>query len=225
MASPLLFVMRDEARAYIAFCALMQRLHKSFSQKDQLTLITKMQHLHDLVVHLDPQLARFLREHNLANMYFTQRWLLLELKREFEFDDALTVFETQWATLPIRAPDLVATTQTESWSSKSSNGYLILTEEDYLGPNSLPDAPDNIPCYAVRDLSLINKLVGVQFELHPPAGSRPSLSKPPPNITFLPSEDQIINSISDESLLKDDSLHVSLAEEVFAGSYLLAVRT
>ena len=35
------------------------------------------------------------------NLYFTYRWLLLECKREFPFNDALHVLEVMWATLPI----------------------------------------------------------------------------------------------------------------------------
>jgi len=37
----------------------------------------------------------------LVNLYFTYRWLLLECKREFPFNDALRVLEVMWATLPI----------------------------------------------------------------------------------------------------------------------------
>jgi TBC1 domain family member 25 len=36
-----------------------------------------------------------------VNLYFTYRWLLLECKREFPFNDALRVLEVMWATLPI----------------------------------------------------------------------------------------------------------------------------
>ena len=37
----------------------------------------------------------------LVNLYFTYRWLLLECKREFPFNDALRILEVMWATLPI----------------------------------------------------------------------------------------------------------------------------
>lgn len=36
-----------------------------------------------------------------VNLYFTYRWLLLECKREFPFNEALRVLEVMWATLPI----------------------------------------------------------------------------------------------------------------------------
>jgi TBC1 domain family member 25 len=38
---------------------------------------------------------------HLVNLFFTYRWLLLECKREFPFNDALRVLEVMWATLPI----------------------------------------------------------------------------------------------------------------------------
>lgn len=37
----------------------------------------------------------------LVNIFFTYRWLLLECKREFPFNEALRVLEVMWATLPI----------------------------------------------------------------------------------------------------------------------------
>lgn len=37
----------------------------------------------------------------LVNLYFTYRWLLLECKREFPFNESLRVLEVMWATLPI----------------------------------------------------------------------------------------------------------------------------
>ena len=38
---------------------------------------------------------------SLVSLFFTYRWLLLECKREFPFNDALRVLEVMWATLPI----------------------------------------------------------------------------------------------------------------------------
>ena len=37
----------------------------------------------------------------LVSFYFTYRWILLECKREFPFNEVLRVFEVMWATLPI----------------------------------------------------------------------------------------------------------------------------
>ena len=38
-------------------------------------------------------------------MLFCYRWLLLEMKREFVFEDALRVMETLWASLPPTYPE------------------------------------------------------------------------------------------------------------------------
>ncbi|PAA86113.1 hypothetical protein BOX15_Mlig000469g1 [Macrostomum lignano] len=99
LASPLLVVQKDEAYAYICFCALMCRTMDNF-RRESTAMLTKFQHLHDLIVHMDAELAAFLRCHGLADMFFTHRWLLLEMKREFQFDDTLRMLEVQWAGLP-----------------------------------------------------------------------------------------------------------------------------
>ncbi|VDK86068.1 unnamed protein product [Dibothriocephalus latus] len=136
LASPLLFVQDNEGAAYICFCALMQRLGKKFCPQNQLLTIVQMQHLHDLLVFTDWELAQFLRLHNLGNMFFTERWLLLELVREFAFEDALYVLEVQWASLNIIAsqgesPELTVT----------QRGYFVLSEDAasvFLASEPLP---------------------------------------------------------------------------------------
>ena len=99
LASPLLIVQQDEAAAYVCFCALMRRLGASF-RRESSAMLTKLQHLHDMVVHLDPALAVALRQRNMADMWWAHRWLLLELKREFTFEDTLHILEVQWAQVP-----------------------------------------------------------------------------------------------------------------------------
>jgi hypothetical protein len=39
------------------------------------------------------------------DLLFCYRWLLLEMKREFAFEDALRVMETLWASLPPTYPE------------------------------------------------------------------------------------------------------------------------
>jgi hypothetical protein len=39
-----------------------------------------------------------------SDLLFCYRWLLLELKREFAFDDALRMLEVLWASLPAECP-------------------------------------------------------------------------------------------------------------------------
>ncbi len=92
LASPLLVVMRDEAQAYICFCALMQRVRGNF-MCDGRVMTRKFQHLSDLLQFYDPVFYEYLREMHAEDLLFCYRWLLLELKREFAFQDALLVLE------------------------------------------------------------------------------------------------------------------------------------
>ncbi|VEL15678.1 unnamed protein product [Protopolystoma xenopodis] len=239
MASALLYVQQDEAAAYVCFCALMSRLGASFVDHDQLRLISQMQHLHDLVVYMDPGLASHLRRNNLANMYFAQRWLLLEMKREFPLDEALRVLEVQWAALPnsalrgttIDRPSTTAVSsgqlhlpisngntdkssgdgctsdpyvgQTNGHSivaimancgegivgcgnsiSSGSGGHLCLAEPSAVNlftvplkessgyEPRVPKPPSRVPCYAVRDVGLIESLIGED------AAKRSQMSRP-----------------------------------------------
>ncbi|CAH8556051.1 unnamed protein product [Schistosoma mattheei] len=135
LASPLLVVQSDEALAYLSFCALMQRVKFKFGDTQQSILINNMQDLHDLLTYTDGELAQFFREHNLANMYFTQRWFVLELKREFNFDESLRMFESQWAALCLVKNNSL--TEIETCNSKSE-GYLVLTDgtSNLCMPNS-----------------------------------------------------------------------------------------
>ena len=54
--------------------------------------------LASLIETLDPEFYRFLEANDASNMLFTYRWFLLDLKREFTFDQSLKVFETIIAT-------------------------------------------------------------------------------------------------------------------------------
>ncbi|KAI6648897.1 hypothetical protein LOD99_6970 [Oopsacas minuta] len=50
--------------------------------------------LGSLIEILDPAFFRFLEANDASNMLFTYRWFLLNLKREFTFDQSIRVFET-----------------------------------------------------------------------------------------------------------------------------------
>lgn len=99
LASPLLYVMKDEAHAYITFCALMNRLGENFSI-DGLAISRKFTHLSQLLKHYDSDLFRHLNETGAHELLFCYRWLLLDLKREFPFEDSLEMLEVLWASIP-----------------------------------------------------------------------------------------------------------------------------
>lgn len=116
VASPLLVIQKDEAQAYLCFCALMKRLRTNFLLEGN-SIEIKFKHLQDLLKVHDPVFYDYLQEVNASDMFFCYRWLLLECKREFPFDDSLYMLEVMWSTLPPSPPDL----------------ELNLTDPDYRG--------------------------------------------------------------------------------------------
>lgn len=105
VASPLLVIEKDEAQAYLCFCALMNRLRTNFLLEGN-SIEIKFKHLQDLLKVHDPVFYDYLKEVNASDMFFCYRWLLLECKREFPFDDCLYMLEVMWSTLPPNPPDL-----------------------------------------------------------------------------------------------------------------------
>lgn len=118
LASPILVVMKDEAQAYICFCALMRRMKQNF-ESDGDSMIRKFCHLKELLQFYDPTFHEYLREMSADDLLFCYRWLLLDLKREFSFDDALILMEVMWASLPPDPPD------NDDILSPSSSTYLF----------------------------------------------------------------------------------------------------
>lgn len=97
LVSPLLVVFNDEAITYTCFCSLMNRL-KSHFLLDSKAMSQKFEHLSLLVQRTDPELYKYLVDIGAEDMFFCYRWLLLDLKREFQFTDSLNVMEVIWST-------------------------------------------------------------------------------------------------------------------------------
>ena len=99
LLSPLLVTMMDESHAYVCFCALMQRLKKNF-MVDGAAMTKMFQHLSEGLMYYDPEFFAYLKINQADDLLFCYRWLLLEMKREFAFEDSLQVLEILWASLP-----------------------------------------------------------------------------------------------------------------------------
>lgn len=54
--------------------------------------------------HADPDFYQYCKA-GADDLFFCYRWLLLELKREFAFDDALRMLEVTWSSLPPDPPE------------------------------------------------------------------------------------------------------------------------
>ena len=52
------------------------------------------------LMYYDPEFFAYLKINQADDLLFCYRWLLLEMKREFAFEDSLQVLETLWASLP-----------------------------------------------------------------------------------------------------------------------------
>ncbi|KAJ8729303.1 hypothetical protein PYW08_000884 [Mythimna loreyi] len=103
LASPLLVTMGDEAHAYICLCALMTRLYPNFLLDGE-AMTVKFTHLTESLQVYDPDFYNYLKSQQADDLLFCYRWLLLEMKREFAFDDALRMLEVLWASLPQKNP-------------------------------------------------------------------------------------------------------------------------
>ncbi|KAH8401659.1 hypothetical protein KR009_007197 [Drosophila setifemur] len=101
IASPLLVTMNDEAQAYICFCAIMARVRGNF-MLDGIAMTQKFAHLTEALSFYDPEFWEYLKSQQADDLLFCYRWLLLELKREFPFEDALRMLEVQWSSLRYR---------------------------------------------------------------------------------------------------------------------------
>ena len=133
LASPILYVQNDEAHAYICFCGLMKRLQPNFAL-DGNAMTRNFAHLSLLLQHHDPDFYGYLKSSGGNDLFFCYRWLLLELKREFPFEQALLMLEVMWSSLPPDPP------QTE----------VALADDVYLerGLGGLPlPARSNIKAY------------------------------------------------------------------------------
>ncbi|XP_066566065.1 TBC1 domain family member 25 [Amia ocellicauda] len=104
IASPILAVMDNEAHAFICFCGIMKRLEGNFRPDGRLMSV-KFQHLKLLLRYSDPEFYAYLVSRGADDLFFCYRWLLLELKREFAFEDALRMLEVTWSSLPPDPPE------------------------------------------------------------------------------------------------------------------------
>lgn len=63
-------------------------------------------HLAEGLAYYDQQFWLYLKSIGADDLLFCYRWLLLELKREFAFEDALKMMEVMWASLPYKPQDV-----------------------------------------------------------------------------------------------------------------------
>ncbi|KAJ9688709.1 hypothetical protein PVL29_014384 [Vitis rotundifolia] len=95
LLSPILFVMEDEAESFWCFVALMERLGPNFN-RDQNGMHTQLFAISKLVELLDSPLHNYFKQNDCLNYFFCFRWVLIQFKREFEYEKTMKLWEVLW---------------------------------------------------------------------------------------------------------------------------------
>ncbi|KAJ4708222.1 RabGAP/TBC domain-containing protein [Melia azedarach] len=95
LLSPILFVMKDESESFWCFVALMERLGPNFN-RDQNGMHSQLFALSKLVELLDSPLHNYFKQNDCLNYFFCFRWVLIQFKREFEYEKTMRLWEVLW---------------------------------------------------------------------------------------------------------------------------------
>ncbi|KAG8495663.1 hypothetical protein CXB51_013565 [Gossypium anomalum] len=95
LLSPILFVMEDESESFWCFVALMERLGPNFN-RDQNGMHSQLFALSKLVELLDAPLHNYFKQKDCLNYFICFRWILLQFKRELEYDQTMQLWEVLW---------------------------------------------------------------------------------------------------------------------------------
>ncbi|XP_078384613.1 TBC1 domain family member 25-like isoform X2 [Oculina patagonica] len=134
LAAPVVVILDDEAVAYTCFCALMDRIKGHFLL-DGKAMTLKFDHLSQLVHRMEPEFFKYLMNIEADDMFFCYRWLLLDLKREFPFDDAVQLMEVIWSSLTSSPESGSQTSKPNSTCGipQGNSAATILMQNGYVG--------------------------------------------------------------------------------------------
>ncbi|CAM6040444.1 unnamed protein product [Sphagnum compactum] len=96
LLSPILYVIEDESEAFWCFAALMERMAPNF-HRDQNGMHSQLMALSKLVQLLDNPLHDYFKQNECLNYFFCFRWILIQFKREFDYDNILRLWEVLWS--------------------------------------------------------------------------------------------------------------------------------
>ncbi|XP_037544630.1 TBC1 domain family member 17 [Nematolebias whitei] len=99
LLSPILFVTQNEVESFWCLTGFMELLHQNFEESQE-AMKKQLFQLSVLLKALDPELCDFLDSQDSGSLCFCFRWLLIWFKREFSFEDILTLWEVLWTRLP-----------------------------------------------------------------------------------------------------------------------------
>uniref|UniRef100_A0A2P2MEV4 TBC1 domain family member 15 n=1 Tax=Rhizophora mucronata TaxID=61149 RepID=A0A2P2MEV4_RHIMU len=95
LLAPIMFVMKEESESFWCFVALMERLGPNFN-RDQNGMHAQLFALSKLVELLDIPLHNYFKQNDCLNYFFCFRWVLIQFKREFEYDQTMRLWEVLW---------------------------------------------------------------------------------------------------------------------------------
>ncbi|XP_035037140.1 TBC1 domain family member 17 [Hippoglossus stenolepis] len=126
LLSPLLFITQNEVESFWCLTGFMELVHQNFEESQE-AMKQQLLKLSILLKALDPELCDFLDSQDSGSLCFCFRWLLIWFKREFSFEDILTLWEVQWTGLPCDNFHLLIACSILS----SQRGELIGSDHDF----------------------------------------------------------------------------------------------
>ncbi|KAL5697935.1 hypothetical protein ACHQM5_029032 [Ranunculus cassubicifolius] len=95
LLSPILYIVKEESESFWCFVALMERLGPNFN-RDQNGMHSQLFALSKLVELLDSPLHNYFLKNDCLNYFFCFRWVLIQFKREFDYEQMMRLWEVLW---------------------------------------------------------------------------------------------------------------------------------
>uniref|UniRef100_A0A3Q0R2G6 TBC1 domain family, member 17 n=1 Tax=Amphilophus citrinellus TaxID=61819 RepID=A0A3Q0R2G6_AMPCI len=126
LLSPILFITQNEVESFWCLTGFMELVHQNFEESQE-AMKQQLLQLSVLLKALDPELCDFLDSQDSGSLCFCFRWLLIWFKREFSFEDILTLWEVLWTRLPCENFHLLIACSI----LQSQRGELIGSDHDF----------------------------------------------------------------------------------------------
>uniref|UniRef100_A0A671L834 TBC1 domain family member 15 n=1 Tax=Sinocyclocheilus anshuiensis TaxID=1608454 RepID=A0A671L834_9TELE len=123
LLSPLLFVTQNEVESFWCLTGFMDLVHQNFEESQE-AMKQQLLQLSVLLRALDPELCDYLDSQDSGSLCFCFRWLLIWFKREFSFEDILSLWEVLWTRLPC-----------ENFHLLMASSILESQKEELIGSN------------------------------------------------------------------------------------------
>ncbi|KAL0993317.1 hypothetical protein UPYG_G00106050 [Umbra pygmaea] len=126
LLAPLLFITQNEVESFWCLTGFMEMVHQNFEESQE-AMKQQLLQLTLLLRALDPELLDYLDSQDSGSLCFCFRWLLIWFKREFSFEDILSLWEVLWTRLPCENFHLLMAASI----LESQRGELIGSDHDF----------------------------------------------------------------------------------------------